>query len=156
MHAQQPERPIDILAVDDSPGDLRLMREALKEAKIRNRLHTAAHGEEALAFLRREAGHESAPTPDLILLDLNMPRLSGREVLAAIKADELLRHIPVVVLTTSDAEADVVESYRLQVNCYITKPVDLKQFLEVVRSIEQFWLQVVTLPKASASRRDAA
>jgi two-component system, chemotaxis family, response regulator Rcp1 len=138
--------PIDILLVEDNPGDARLTREALRDAKVRNNLHIVPDGVEALAFLRRQGRYAEAPTPDLILLDLNLPKKDGREVLEEIKREEGLRHIPVVVLTTSKAETDVLESYRLQANAFVTKPVDLEQFLEVVRSIEQFWLQVVRLP----------
>jgi two-component system, chemotaxis family, response regulator Rcp1 len=138
--------PIDILLVEDNPGDARLTREALRDAKVRNNLHIVADGVEAIAFLRREGRYAEAPSPDLILLDLNLPKKDGREVLDEIKRDQGLRHIPVVVLTTSQAEKDILESYRLQAAAYVTKPVDLDQFLEVVKSIEQFWLQVVRLP----------
>ena len=134
--------------VEDSPGDVRLTREPLKEGKVRNNFHVARDGVEALEFLRREGEFADAPRPDLILLDLNMPRMDGREVLQEIKADETLRLIPVVILTTSKAEEDVVRSYKLNANCYITKPVDLDQFIKVVRSIEDFWLTVVRLPTA--------
>jgi two-component system, chemotaxis family, response regulator Rcp1 len=144
--AQLAPVPIDILLVEDNPGDARLTREALRDAKVRNNLHVAADGVEALAFLRRQGRYADVPRPDLILLDLNLPKKDGREVLEEIKHEEALRHIPVVVLTTSQAEKDILESYRLQANAYVTKPVDLDQFLEVVRSIEQFWLQVVRLP----------
>ena len=139
-------RPIEILMVEDNPGDVRLTMEALKEAKVRNNLHTVVDGVEALAFLRREEGFAEAPRPDLVLLDLNLPRMNGREVLAEIKEDPDLRRIPVVILTISQAEQDIVKSYNLHANCYITKPVDLDQFLEVVKSIENFWLTVVMLP----------
>lgn len=139
-------RPIEILLVEDSPGDVRLTQEALKKGKIRNTLHVVPDGVEAMAFLRREGDYADATRPGLILLDLNMPRKNGREVLAEIKADENLRRIPVVVLTISRAERDILETYDLNCNCYITKPVDLHQFLEVVQMIEQFWLTVVTLP----------
>jgi CheY-like chemotaxis protein len=132
--------------VEDSPGDVRLTREALRDAKVRNNFHVARDGVEALEFLRREGSFGDAPRPDLILLDLNMPRMDGREVLQEIKRDEQLRLIPVVILTTSKAEEDVVRSYQLNANCYITKPVDLDQFMNVVRSIEDFWLTVVKLP----------
>jgi two-component system, chemotaxis family, response regulator Rcp1 len=138
--------PIDILLVEDNPGDARLTREALRDAKVRNNLHVVPDGVEALAFLRRQGRYAEAPSPDLILLDLNLPKKDGREVLEEIKQEDGLRHIPVVVLTTSQAEKDILESYRLQANAYVTKPVDLDQFLEVVKSIEQFWLQVVRLP----------
>jgi two-component system, chemotaxis family, response regulator Rcp1 len=139
-------RPIDILLVEDNPGDVRLTVEALREGKVHNNLHVVGDGVDALAFLHREGQYADAPTPDLILLDLNLPRKDGREVLAEIKADPQLRRIPVVVLTTSNAEQDVLRSYDLHANCYITKPVDLDQFINVVRTIEEFWLAVVTLP----------
>ncbi len=138
--------PIEILLVEDSAGDIRLTREALSEAKVSNVLSVARDGVEALDFLRKQNGHESAPRPDIILLDLNMPRMDGRELLQHIKADPALAAIPVVVLTTSKAEEDIVRSYQLHANCYITKPVDLDQFLKVVRSVEDFWLTVVKLP----------
>ena len=139
-------RPIEILLVEDNPGDVRLTIEALRESKVRNHLSVARDGVEALAFLRREGGHAEAVRPDLILLDLNLPKKDGREVLAEIKADAILRTIPVVILTTSRAEQDVLRSYELQANCYISKPVDLDQFITVVKSIEDFWLTIVTLP----------
>jgi two-component system, chemotaxis family, response regulator Rcp1 len=139
-------RPIEILLVEDNPGDVRLTQEALREGKVRNHLHVAADGVEAMAFLRREGQHAHAPQPDLILLDLNLPKKRGREVLAEIKEDPELRRIPVVILTVSKAEEDVLKSYNLHANCYITKPVNLNQFLEVVKSIEDFWLTVVMLP----------
>jgi two-component system, chemotaxis family, response regulator Rcp1 len=139
-------RPIEILLVEDNPGDVRLTIEALRDSKIQNVLRVAKDGVEALEVLHREGSHAAAARPDLILLDLNLPRKDGREVLADIKSDQLLNSIPVVVLTTSRAEQDVLQSYRLQANCYITKPVDLDQFLNVVKSIENFWLTVVTLP----------
>src|SRR5215471_17594955 len=140
-------RPIEILLVEDNPGDVRLTIEGLNEGKVRNNLHIARDGVEALAFLRREGGFADAVRPDLILLDLNLPRKDGREVLADIKSDPVLKTIPVVVLTTSRAEQDVLHSYQLQANCYITKPVDLEQFITVVKSIEDFWLTIVTLPR---------
>ena len=139
--------PIEILLVEDNPGDARLTREALRDAKVRNRLHVAADGVDALAFLRREGKHAAVPKPDLILLDLNLPKKDGREVLDEIKRDDRLRHIPVVILTTSQAERDIAESYRLRANAYVTKPVDLEQFLKVVRSIEHFWLEIVKLSR---------
>jgi CheY-like chemotaxis protein len=132
--------------VEDNLGDVRLTQEALSEGKVRNHLHVVADGVEAMAFLRREGQHAHAPQPDLILLDLNLPKKSGPEVLAEIKADPELRRIPVVILTVSKAEEDVLKSYNLHANCYITKPVNLDQFLEVVKSIEDFWLTVVMLP----------
>ena len=140
-------RPIEILLVEDNPGDVRLTIEGLNEGKVRNNLHVARDGVEALAFLRREGEFGDAVRPDLILLDLNLPRKDGREVLADIKSDPDLKTIPVVVLTTSRAEQDVLHSYQLQANCYITKPVDLEQFITVVKSIEDFWLTIVTLPQ---------
>jgi len=142
-------RPIEILLVEDNPGDVRLTVEGLNEGKVRNNLHVARDGVEALAFLRRQAQFADAVRPDLILLDLNLPRKDGREVLAEIKSDADLKTIPVVVLTTSRAEQDVLNSYQLQANCYITKPVDLEQFITVVKSIEDFWLTIVTLPRQS-------
>ncbi|EPX60231.1 Two-component system response regulator [Cystobacter fuscus DSM 2262] len=146
MNGERLGRPIEILLVEDNPGDVRLTIEALKEGKVSNRLSVARDGVEALAFLRREGAHANAPRPDLILLDLNLPRRDGREVLAEIKADARLRRIPVVVLTTSKAEEDILRTYDLHANCYINKPVDLDQFISVVRSIDDFWLSVVRLP----------
>ena len=140
------ERPIEILLVEDNPGDVRLTLEALKEGKVRNRMSVARDGAEAMAFLRREGQYADAPRPDLLLLDLNLPRKDGREVLAEIKADPYLAQIPVVVLTTSRAEQDILKSYELHANCYVTKPVDLDQFIKVVQTIEEFWLSIVTLP----------
>ncbi len=137
---------VDILLVEDNPGDVRLTREALKEAKVRNELHVATDGVEALAFLRREGPYKKAVRPNLVLLDLNLPRKNGREVLAEMKEDTDLRRIPVVILTTSQAEQDIIKAYDLHVNCYINKPVDLDRFLQVVRSIEDFWLTLVILP----------
>ncbi|HEX8454763.1 MAG TPA: response regulator [Longimicrobium sp.] len=139
-------RPIEVLLVEDNPGDVRLTREALKEGKVSNNLHVAPDGVEALAFLRREGPHAGAVQPDLILLDLNLPRKGGREVLEEIKSDPALRHIPVVILTSSQAEQDIARAYDLHANCYISKPVDLDQFINVVRSIEDFWFTVVKLP----------
>ncbi len=139
-------RPIEILLVEDNPGDVRLTKEALKEAKVINNLSVLKDGEEALAYLRRQGQYAGAKRPHLILLDLNLPKKDGRDVLAQIKADEALKRIPVVVLTTSQAEEDVLKSYSLHANCYITKPVDLDQFVRVVRSIEDFWLGIVVLP----------
>ena len=138
--------PVAILLVEDNPGDVRLTVEALKEAKVRNTVNVASDGVEAVAFLRREGRFHDAPRPGLILLDLNLPRKDGREVLAEIKADEDLKRIPVVVLTTSEAEQDILKSYNLHANCYITKPVDLEKFLNVVRLLEDFWLTIVKLP----------
>jgi CheY-like chemotaxis protein len=140
--------PVEILLVEDNPGDVRLTREALKEGKVYNNLHWAKDGVEALDFLKRQGRHADAPRPDIILLDLNLPKKDGREVLAVIKSDDELKHIPVVVLTTSQAEEDVLKSYSLHANCYVTKPVDLEKFIQVVHSIDRFWLTVVTLPPA--------
>jgi two-component system, chemotaxis family, response regulator Rcp1 len=139
-------RPIEILLVEDSPSDAEFTAEALKEAKVRNHLSIVEDGVQAMEFLRRQGQYTKAPRPDLIMLDLNLPRKDGREVLAELKADADLKMIPVVVLTTSRAEEDVLRAYQLHANCYITKPVDFQQFLNVVRSIESFWLFVVTLP----------
>jgi CheY-like chemotaxis protein len=138
--------PIEILLIEDNPADVRLTREALKEGKVRNTLSVVQDGVEALRFLRREGPHALASRPDLILLDLNLPRKDGREVLAVIKEDADLRRIPVVILTTSSAEQDILRTYNLHANCYITKPLDMDQFIKVVKSIEDFWLTVVKLP----------
>jgi two-component system, chemotaxis family, response regulator Rcp1 len=140
-------KPVEILLVEDNPGDARLAMEVLKEAKVRNNLHWTKDGVEALAFLRRERPYERKPRPDVILLDLNLPRKDGREVLAEIKNDEELKRIPVVVLTISKDEEDIFRTYNLHANCYVTKPIDLDQFVKVVRSIEDFWLTIVKLPK---------
>ena len=140
--------PVEILLVEDNPGDVRLTKEALKEGKVYNNLHWAKDGVEALDFLRWQGKHANARLPDIILLDLNLPKKDGREVLAVIKSDDHLKHIPVVVLTTSKAEEDVLRSYELHANCYVTKPVDLDKFMHVVKSIDSFWLTVVTLPPA--------
>jgi two-component system, chemotaxis family, response regulator Rcp1 len=137
---------IEILLVEDNPGDVRLTQEALRDAKVRNRLHVVADGIEATSFLRRQGKHADAPRPDLVLLDLNLPKKSGREVLAEIKQDPSLKSIPVVILTTSAAEEDILRSYELHANCYITKPVGLDQFLKVVKTIDNFWLAIVKLP----------
>jgi len=142
-------RPIEILLVEDNPGDVRLTVEALREAKVCNHLAVAADGVEALEFLHRHGRHTLAPRPDLILLDLNLPRKDGREVLADIKSDPALRHIPVVVLTTSHAERDILQAYDLHANCYIVKPMDFRGLTDVVRSVEEFWLSVVKLPANS-------
>lgn len=141
--------PIEILLVEDNPADVRLTVEALKDAKMRNNLHVAADGVDAMEFLRRRGAHAKAPRPDLILLDLNLPKMDGREVLKEIKTDDSLKHIPVVVLTTSRAEEDMLRSYHLHANAYVTKPVDLESFLKVVCSIEQFWLEIVKLLRVS-------
>ena len=139
--------PIEVLLVEDSPGDVRLTQEAFKDAKVHLNLHVATDGAKAMAFLKREGEHANAPRPDLILLDLNLPKKDGREVLAEIKESPTLKSIPVVVLTTSSSEADILRSYQLHANCYITKPVGLEGFLTVVRSIDSFWLSVVKLPR---------
>ena len=139
--------PIEVLLVEDSPGDVRLTQEAFREANKTIHLHVAADGVEAMAFLRREGIHSQAPRPDLILLDLNLPKMDGREVLAHIKSDEGLKSIPTVILTTSDAEADIVKSYQLRANCYLTKPVQLDAFESLVKSINDFWLTKVKLPQ---------
>ncbi|MBW5445626.1 response regulator [Cohnella sp. CFH 77786] len=137
---------VEILLVEDNPGDVRLIVEVLKEGKIRNRLNVALDGEQALAYLRREGEYQGAVQPDIILLDLNLPKIDGHGVLAVIKEDPALRHIPVIVLTTSEADQDILKAYEHHANCYITKPVDLEQFLGVVRSLENFWLTIVKLP----------
>jgi CheY-like chemotaxis protein len=139
-------RAVEVLLIEDNPGDVRLTQEALKEAKVHNNLSVVNDGLDAMSFLRREGRFAQAPRPDLVLLDLNMPRKDGREVLAEVKADPDLRRIPVVVLTTSKAEEDILRSYDLHANSYVTKPVDFEQFMKVVRSIEEFWLSVVKFP----------
>lgn len=139
-------RPVEILLVEDNPGDVRLTVEALRDGKVRNNLKVVGDGVDAMTYLRREGKYAGAARPDLILLDLNLPRKDGREVLSEIKSDADLRSIPVVILTTSQADQDIVKSYALNANCYVTKPVDLDQFISVVRSIEDFWFTVVTLP----------
>jgi chemotaxis family two-component system response regulator Rcp1 len=143
--------PIEVLLVEDSPGDVRLTREAFKDAKVHVNLHVAPDGTEAMAFLLREGEHSTAPRPDLILLDLNLPKKDGREVLEEIKKNDNLKTIPVVILTTSASDADILRSYMLHANCYITKPVDLQGFLTVVKSIDGFWLSVVQLPRTLRS-----
>jgi two-component system, chemotaxis family, response regulator Rcp1 len=137
---------IQILLVEDSPSDVELTVEAMREAKVANELHVVVDGVDAMDFLRREGEHAMAPRPDLVLLDLNLPRMDGKEVLAEIQADPLLRPIPVAVLTTSKAESDVLRSYQLGANCFITKPVGLPEFLEVIQAFEEFWLTIVRLP----------
>ena len=139
-------RVIEILLVEDNLGDARLTQEALREARVLNRLNHVRDGVEALAFLRREEPFKTAPRPDIILLDLNLPRKDGREVLSEIKRDDRIRRIPVVVLTVSQADEDILRAYNLNANCYIAKPVDLDQFIKVVRCIEEFWLTIVRLP----------
>jgi two-component system, chemotaxis family, response regulator Rcp1 len=139
-------RSIEILLVEDNPGDARLTKEAIREAQMRNNLSWVLDGVEALSFLRRQGNHKQAPRPDLILLDLNLPRKDGREVLAEIKNDEQLKRIPVIVLTTSEAEEDVSRAYRLKANCYIAKPPQLDQLVNIVKNIEEFWFRVARLP----------
>jgi CheY-like chemotaxis protein len=146
MVTQEYGKPIDILLVEDNAGDSRLALEALKESKLRNNLHIVTDGMEAMDFLFRRGQHAQVPRPDLILLDLNLPKKDGREVLAEIKSDPDLKRIPVVILTISKAEEDVLKSYNLHANCFITKPLDLSQFVTVVKSIEDFWLTIVKLP----------
>jgi chemotaxis family two-component system response regulator Rcp1 len=143
--------PIEVLLVEDSPGDVRLTREAFKDAKVHINLHVASDGTDAMAFLHREGEHSNAPRPDLILLDLNLPKKDGREVLAELKESPTLKCIPVVILTTSASDADIQASYQRHANCFITKPVDLEGFLKVVKSIDDFWLSVVKLPHESRS-----
>ena len=138
---------VEILLVEDNPGDVRLTQEAMKDGKMRNNLSVARDGVEAMAFLRQEGQYADAPRPDVVLLDLNLPKKDGREVLAEIKADPELRRIPVVVLTSSKADEDIASSYDSHANCYVTKPGDLEQFMEVIRSVEGFWVQIVKLPK---------
>ena len=142
--------PIEILLVEDNPGDVRLTLEALRDAKVLNHLSAVGDGVEAMAFLRRVGKHANAPRPDVILLDLNLPKKDGREVLAEVKSDDDLKRIPIVILTTSKAEEDILRTYNLHANCYITKPVDLDQFITVVKSIEDFWFTIVKLPPNGA------
>jgi len=139
-------KPVEILLVEDNPGDVRLTQEAFKDGKMLNKLHVVEDGMEALAFLKQEGKHTGAPRPELILLDLNLPTKDGRDVLAEIKADRDLKRIPVVILTTSRSEEDILRSYDLNANCYITKPLELDKFIEIVKSIEDFWLTIVKLP----------
>jgi CheY-like chemotaxis protein len=140
-------KPIDILLIEDNPGDVRLTMEVFKEGKVFNNLHVARDGEEAISFLKRRGAFSKSPRPDLILLDLNLPKMDGRAVLAEIKSDAELRRIPVVVLTTSKADEDILRSYDLHANCYITKPVELEEFISIVQNIENFWLSIVKLPQ---------
>ncbi len=139
-------KTVEILLIEDNPGDARLAQEAIRDSKVRNRLSWVSDGIEAMAFLRKQGKYSDAPRPDLILLDLNLPRKDGREVLAEVKGDAQLRRIPIVVLTTSQAEEDILKAYHLNANCYITKPVDLEQFLKIVKNIEDFWLSIVKFP----------
>jgi CheY-like chemotaxis protein len=138
---------IEVLLVEDDPGDVLMTREAFEDHKVANRLWVVSDGVSAMEFLRKQGDHQDAPTPDLVLLDLNLPRMDGREVLAAVKGDQDLRHIPVVVLTTSEAEEDVLRSYALHANAYVTKPVDFERFIQVVREIDDFFVTVVRLPR---------
>lgn len=147
MHSQNISKPAEILLVEDNPGDVRLTQECFKESKISNNLSVVMDGQEAIDFLRQKGNFANVPRPDLILLDLNLPRKDGREVLAEIKADPDLRKIPVVVLTISKAEQDILKSYDLHANCFITKPIDINQFTAIVKSIEDFWLTIVKLPR---------
>ena len=140
------ETPVEILLVEDNMADVRLTKEVLKDSKVKNNLHFVMDGVEAVSFLRKEGKYKDVPKPDLVLLDLNLPKKDGREVLKEIKNDEVLKRIPVVILTTSKAEQDILKSYNLHANCYITKPVDLEQFITVVKSIEEFWFTIVKLP----------
>jgi CheY-like chemotaxis protein len=144
-------RPIEILLVEDNPGDVRLTKESLRDAKVHNNMAVASDGLEALAFLHREGKYAAVTRPDLILLDLNLPRMNGFEVLDAIKEDADLKRIPVVVLTTSQAEQDIIQSYNLYANAYVTKPVDLEQFIKVIKAIESFWFEIVKLPNGKGS-----
>jgi CheY-like chemotaxis protein len=145
-------QPIEILLVEDNPGDVDLAREALETGKVRNTLHVVSDGEAAMAFLRRQGQYANAPRPDLVLLDLNLPRKDGREVLAEVKSDPDLKRIPVVILTTSKAEEDILKSYNLHANCFITKPLELNQFIKVVQAIEEFWFTIVKLPPKGARK----
>jgi two-component system, chemotaxis family, response regulator Rcp1 len=151
MNAKTGGKLVEILLVEDNPGDVRLTIEALREGRVLNNLHVASDGVEALEYLNREGKFPDAVRPDMILLDLNLPRMDGRELLAEIKSSPDLRRIPVVILTTSKAEEDIVQTYDLHANCYITKPVDLDSFMEVVKSIEDFWFTIVKLPQNGLS-----
>jgi len=144
--SQRLGEPIEILLVEDNPGDVLLTQESLADSKVNNTLHVVKDGVEAMAFVRREGQYADRPRPDLVLLDLNLPRKDGREVLEELKSDDDLRRIPVVILTTSSQEEDVAQAYDAHANCYITKPIDLEQFMKVVRTIESFWLEIVKLP----------
>jgi chemotaxis family two-component system response regulator Rcp1 len=146
MNEKRGIKPIEILLVEDNPGDVRLTKEFLKETKVLNNLHAVGDGAQAMAFLKQQGKFANVPRPDLILLDLNLPKKDGREVLAEIKADGKLMNIPVVILTISEAEEDILKTYSLHANCYITKPINLNQFANVMKSIENFWLSIVKLP----------
>lgn len=139
-------RQVEFLLAEDNPGDVRLTQEALRDSKIRNNLNVVTDGVEAIAFLRRQGKYANAPTPDVVLLDLNLPKKDGREVLAEIKSDPVLKRIPVVIITSSEAEQDILRTYDLHANCYVSKPVDLDQFIKVIQAIENFWLTIVKLP----------
>jgi two-component system, chemotaxis family, response regulator Rcp1 len=141
-----PHQMMEILLVEDNPGDVLLTQEAFREGRFKYHLSTVVDGEQALAFLRRQAPYERAPRPDVVLLDLNLPRKDGRELLAEVKEDRNLRHIPVIVLTTSEAEQDVLSAYNLHANCYLTKPIEVNEFIRKIRSLEDFWMSVVRLP----------
>jgi chemotaxis family two-component system response regulator Rcp1 len=147
MNYQMNSRPVQILLVEDNPGDVRLVQEALRDEKIINQVHVVNDGVEAMEFLRNQGPFQDAPRPDFILLDLNLPRMNGREVLQAIKSDDNLRLIPVIVLTSSQAEEDILRAYNCSANCFVTKPPDFESFIRVVRSIEDFWISIVKLPK---------
>lgn len=147
MEDRQAVRPIVILLVEDNPGDVELTRDALESSKFTNHLYAVEDGVEAIAFLNREKGYETVPRPDLILLDLNLPKKDGREVLYEIKQDDKLKAIPVVILTSSSADEDILKSYELHANCFVTKPLDVKQFFKVVKSIKEFWVSIVILPE---------
>jgi chemotaxis family two-component system response regulator Rcp1 len=152
MMIREEEMPIEVLLVEDSPGDVRLTKEAFRDANKRIHLHVASDGIEAMTFLRQEGIHNNAPRPDFILLDLNLPKMDGREVLSHIKNDDGLKNIPTIILTTSSAEEDIVKSYQLQANCYLSKPVELNEFEAVVRSINDFWLKTATLPQQKVTQ----
>jgi CheY-like chemotaxis protein len=147
MNTENLGKPIEILLVEDNPGDARLALESLKESKVRNTLHWVRNGVEAMAFMRRQGRYTNEQRPDLVLLDLNMPKMDGRKVLAEVKSDSDLKRIPIVILTISKAEEDILKAYDLHANCFITKPLDLDQFFKVIRSIEEFWLTIVRLPR---------
>jgi CheY-like chemotaxis protein len=147
MNTENLGKPIEILLVEDNPGDARLALESLKESKVRNTLHWVRNGVEAMAFMRRQGRYTNEQRPDLVLLDLNMPKMDGRKVLAEVKSDSDLKRIPIVILTISKAEEDILKAYNLHANCFITKPLDLDQFFKVIRSIEDFWLTIVRLPR---------
>ena len=146
MNVRNTFKAVEILLIEDNPGDVRLTIEALKESKIMNNMHVADDGIEALSFLKKEGIYKDKPRPDLIILDLNLPKKDGREVLGEIKSDDSLKQIPIVILTTSEAEEDIIKSYELHANCYITKPVNMEQFIKVVSSVGEFWFSTVMLP----------